>query len=450
MPGGATRLIGTGSLGRAGRVVAGAALVVLLLAVGRLAIGAAGEPFPFVDSATAHHVPPRWLLGPFAWIGASLSPDGGFKSMLWVMCASYVVLLLLGSRVPARWAIAAIVLVHLVVLLGPPINSRDVFGYIGWGREGAGGWGNPFTESLRVLPPHDPIRPYVDPSQAGASGTLYGPLFVLLMYVLAPLPVPVAYWVLRVAAVAASLGSVAFVWRIARARGYDPVRSAMVLGLNPLVLVFIVSAAHNDLLFVVLALAGGFLIVTGRERSGAATVCLAPFIKATSLLIAPFAVLGSRERRRAGAVAAATLVVGAALSVAIFSFHGMHLLVDNLKAQDQVVGFRPVPLSKIAAALGEHGVPHWLRTAGTIVVIATFLAGLWWTWRGHDWIAAAGCTMLALVATRTYFQPWYYLWPIALAAAARSWLLRVITIVYGYFIIKSTISLLVVVGAFQR
>ena len=40
-------------------------------------------------------------------------------------------------------------------------------------------------------------------------------------------------------------------------------------------------------------------------------------------------------------------------------------------------------------------------------------------WRGYDWIAAAGWTLLAIAVTTTWLLAWYTFWALPLAAIAR-------------------------------
>jgi hypothetical protein len=86
--------------------------------------------------------------------------------------------------------------------------------------------------------------------------SVYGPLFTLPTYALAPLGVAGAYWVLKLVAAAASLGVVRLVWLGAERLGRDPRAPALLVGLSPLVLAHVVSAAHNEALVMLLTMGG--------------------------------------------------------------------------------------------------------------------------------------------------------------------------------------------------
>ncbi|MDQ2759578.1 MAG: hypothetical protein M3Y17_03840 [Actinomycetota bacterium] len=64
-----------------------------------------------------------------------------------------------------------------------------------------------------------------------------------------------ALWSYKLTAGVASVAIAFLVVDIARRRGLNPVRAALFFGLNPVLLVYTVSGAHNDLLAVLLAVA---------------------------------------------------------------------------------------------------------------------------------------------------------------------------------------------------
>ena len=85
-----------------------------------------------------------------------------------------------------RWAIAAILAVHAIFLLAPPLALTDVFNYINYGRMEVVHHLNPYT-TIPILEPHS------DPSYALSNWhqllSPYGPLFTLLTFALVPLGV---------------------------------------------------------------------------------------------------------------------------------------------------------------------------------------------------------------------------------------------------------------------
>jgi cytochrome c biogenesis protein CcdA len=50
------------------------------------------------------------------------------------------------------------------------------------------------------------------------------------------------------------------------------------------------------------------------------------------------------------------------------------------------------------------------------------------TWRGFDWVRAAGWTALGLLLASAWLLPWYLIWPLPLAAISRDRALQLLTL----------------------
>jgi hypothetical protein len=172
-------------------------------------------------------------------------------------------------RVSARWAIAAVVAVHAIFFLAPPMALTDLFNYINYGRMEVVHHLNPYT-SYPILEPHS------DPSYALSNWhqllSPYGPLFTLLTFALVPLGVAASFWTIKAVLAAASLGTILLVWRCARMLGVDPVRAIVLVGLNPIVLVWGLGGDHNDFLMVFAIVLGFYLLL--RARATGTTVAV--------------------------------------------------------------------------------------------------------------------------------------------------------------------------------
>src|SRR5437588_552633 len=134
----------------------------------------------------------------------------------------------------------------------------------------------PSAPALTHLP-HDPVRLYR--RWATDLPSPYGPLFVVASYAVVPLGVAGALWTLKVVTAAASLAIVWLVWKCAERLDRDPLRAALFVGLNPIVLLFGVGGAHNDFLAIALVMAGVYLAIAGRERLTGAALIAAAAIK---------------------------------------------------------------------------------------------------------------------------------------------------------------------------
>jgi hypothetical protein len=99
--------------------------------------------------------------------------------------------------------------------------------------------------------------------------------------------------------------------------------------------------------------------------------------------------------------------------------------------------------TEIAHLLGKPGVfpiDHGLLKAGLVLIV---LHLMWRTWRGYDWVAASGWTLLAIAVTSTWLLAWYTLWSLPLAAVSSDRRLLVATLVVQIlFVVHQTAPLL--------
>jgi alpha-1,6-mannosyltransferase len=384
-----------------------------------------------------------WLQG----VGERL----GFRVFLiavLVFTAAYAGLLALARRteprvLSKRSAIVLIGALHLVVFAGPILLSTDVFSYIAYARMGVEHGLNPYLNGPSSIA-GDPVYTYVGHDWRHVA-TAYGPFYTLLSYPLAPLGVTGAVWAMKLEALLASAGTLALTWRCARARQLDPVWAILVVGANPLYVIYALGGAHNDLVML-LAMMGAVSLALarpssrGREGAAAAVIVAGALVKATVAALLPFMVI-SRRRLAPIAGAFAALGVGALIGYAAFGVHG----IDVVAALNRDAAFVSTDsfANEIAHLFGKPGVfpiDHDLLKAGLVVIV---LHLLWRTWRGYDWIAASGWTLLAISVTSTWLLAWYILWPLPLAVLTRDRRLLVATFaIQGLFILHQITPLL--------
>jgi hypothetical protein len=408
------------------RWLAALGLLGVLSSVLLLSADAAAKPSEYVPSRAGGW--PDWLAGPLQGLGAGLG-RGGFQTLTLIMCASYLLVLVCGRALSGRTLAAAIVLAHLALLLGPPLISQDVFGYLAFARMGALHGLDPYTH-VAAEASADPVFQFVGwPFKYSP----YGPLFTIVSYATAPLGIAGGLWALKVLAAAASLGAVALVARAARRLGHSACWAAAFVGLNPVLLGLAVGGAHNDtVIMLVLALALALTAgATPRFGSGAAALVAGVGVKVTAGLVLPFLVLGARgarERLRAVASAGLCLLALALLGLVGFGVHALGFL-NAVGEQQQLVATHSIP-AETARLVGLSGTPTWWRhlyVAGFLVVLA---ATLWRTARGADWRVAAGWSMLALLLSTAWLLPWYAIWLLPLAAVSGNRRLRAATLLF--------------------
>jgi alpha-1,6-mannosyltransferase len=377
--------------------------------------GAAYRPTRVVPARSGGF--PDWLRGPLGDLGWVLNLHD-FGAYVTAMLGCFLVAIVCATALRPRWVIATVALLHVLFLLGPPLVSGDVFGYIDWARAGALHGLNPYaTDSGSVV--SDPVYPFV---QWSTNASPYGPLFTLGSYALVPLGVGGALWALKVAAFASSLGVCALIWAGARRRGLDPLPRLALYGLNPAVLVYALGGAHNDLLMMLPLLGGIYLVLGERDRLGPAVAALAVAVKASAGLAMPFLILGARHRRDALIAALAT---GAAVVAVAFVAFGTHAadFVNVLGTQQSLDSGTSV-IAQLGGLFGWRGNPPAARTVATVVFALALIYLIVRAWRRpDDWLECTGWATFALMVCTSWLLVWYIVWLVPLAALARTrWL----------------------------
>jgi uncharacterized membrane protein len=357
---------------------------------------------------------PDWMAGPLPGAGAPLT-GSLFGPLFLAMCGCYLVATALARHVDTRAAIGTIVVLHVLFMLGPPLLSADVFGYIDWARIGSTYGLDPYSNGS-LAATQDPVFAFM--RWQTHMGSPYGPLFTVASYALAPLSVAVSFWVLKVAAAAASLAIVWLVWDCARMLKIAPLPAVMLVGLNPLVVVWAVGGAHNDLLAVAATMAGVRLAIAGRERAGGAALVAGTALKLSAGVVLPFLLAGARRRR--DALAGIVVAGAAAVAIALVAF-GTDVLDGMLRTQSnqqQFVATSSLP-NQVGRWLGFGGLTGGIRAVAVAAFVVSLAFLLVRTWRGVSWITAAGWATLAMLATTAWIMPWYVTWLLPLAALGR-------------------------------
>jgi hypothetical protein len=367
-----------------------------------------------------------WLVG----IGERL----GYRTFLIAVLAAtagYAGLIALGREVSKRWAVALIAALHVLVFIGPILLSTDVFSYIAYARMGVEHGLSPYTHGPIAIT-HDPIYHYVGHDWKKVE-TAYGPIYTLISYPFGLLGVTGAVWGMKLVAMLSSAGTLALTWRCARTRGFNPVTALLLVGANPLYVIYALGGAHNDLLMMLLMMVAVTLTFARRDASAAATVVAGALVKATVAALLPFMILARRSGRQVlGALGA--LALGAAIAYAIFGIDGVNI-VAALNRDAAFVSSDSFA-TEIAHLVGKPGVFPIDHDLLKVALVAIVLHLMWRTWRGYDWVAASGWALLAISVTSTWLLAWYILWPLPLAVISRDRRLLAATLaLQGLFIV---------------
>jgi hypothetical protein len=425
----ATRLLPGFELSRRWRVALGAGSIAGIGALSLAVCLMAAAGVSFVVPATRRSFT-TWLAGPLHGIVSRTLTADQTIIVLVLLCVCYAGALLWARSVPVRWVIAAIVLLHVLYAIAPPLLSKDIFSYIGYARLGASHHVDPYTHGVFLFP-HDPVFVYAGWTHVASA---YGPLFTVATYPLAFVSVAAAVWTIKIVTAIASLALVWLVWFCAKRIGRDPLQAVIWVGLNPILLLYGVGGAHNDLIRLTFMVAAAALVLAGREGSAASSIVVAAAVKASGAVMLPFLFLRSREKRRVAIGTLAAFVPLVIMSYVAFG-SGATGQFKVLKRQQLLVSGDSIP-AQLGKFLGLGGVTSDVRLVARLVGFATLAYLCWRVWKGTmDWLVATGWAMLVAVVTSSWLLGWYALWPLPFAALAKDRRLQGATLcLMAYFV----------------
>ncbi len=253
----------------------GATALAGLLITGLLLVCASAARPSVLSPPTHSRLLPGWLAGPLhgSW-ALPLSNSGlasAFGIAIGLMYVFYVLAFLCAPRLRRRWTIAAIVGMHVIFFVSPPLPLTDVFNYLNYARMEVVHGLNPYA-TIPALEPHS------DPAFAISNWhhllSPYGPLFTFITFALVPLGVATSFWIFKAILMLVSLASLWLVWRCAELLHRDPLKATLLVGLNPLVLVWGLGGDHNDFLMMLFVMVAVYLLLSARSPRFAAALAV--------------------------------------------------------------------------------------------------------------------------------------------------------------------------------
>ncbi len=330
-----------------------------------------------------------------------------------------------GLGVAVVVAIAAIW--ALPFLVGPPLGSRDVYAYGAQGRLAAQGI-DVYSEGPSALG-ENPVLDPVDPLYLDAP-VLYGPSFVALSSEVAERTgdgVVASVLAYRLIAVLSLMVAAWAVCDLARSMGRHTADAMVLTVANPLILLHLVSGAHNEALMLAFLMSG--LAIGSRPRArhlGIALCAFAATIKVPAVLGAaflawPWVVAGVDRRRQAGRLAVAGAEIMAIITLATRSTPWGWGWVDALIDASPVEAYLSVTsllggAIHLATGLDAASVRAAARLAGMLVAGVIVLALL--TNRRSSGLVGLAWALLLIAVLHPTTQPWYLTWGLLLMAAA--------------------------------
>lgn len=327
----------------------------------------------------------------------------GLRAVVLCIWAAWIAATVAAMRgIPSTWTTLIgwfAVLVTAVALLMPPALSRDVLGYVAYGRLAFAHGLNPYTHGAQdLLAAGDPAAAFL----VWETRLPYGPLWTLTaMAAAAAGSVGDLYGEVAAHKLIAAAALLFAAWGAARLVGAHtrdlakPTFLAVVL--NPLLFVEGPGNGHNDILMMALVVWGAASCAGRRWRTGAVLVGLAAAIKLVALSIAPLILIDYwlRHARRASwtlvLIPALVLVPTLVLSI---PFGGPVPVLQGVRMQAQLMG----------------------GTGSAPIVLLGFGLGALMVWnsraRGSQgWLLAWVPVATALVFFATQYRyPWYATW----------------------------------------
>lgn len=319
------------------------------------------------------------------------------------------------------------------LLLAVPLFSRDLYSYAAQAQITRAGL-DPYSVGPAAIsgPFLDEIsRLWVD------TPAPYGPLWLGLGRAVATVTgdgVLTTVVAMRLLAVAGLLLMARYLPRLAAACGVDT-RFAFWLGvLNPLVLIHFVAGGHNDALMLGLVVAGLAIAVEATEErwvaAGVALCAAAVLVKAPAVIAIAFLAwiwsrhLTGRWRLLNACVRTAAVALATAGVITVATGLGFGW-VGQLNAPGAVVTWLSLPTGVGLVAGFVTGAQDYITSENPVIIacriggqVATAGVLLWlWARAGRlGPVRALALALLALVLLGPVVQPWYMIWPIAIAA----------------------------------
>jgi hypothetical protein len=364
---------------------------------------------------------PPWMAGPLRYAGFDV-PIGVAIGMILLLFAMYVAAAVVSERVPPRAVLIAVIAFNVIVLLGPPLFSTDVFSYQMYARLFTSYHINPYTHGPSAAS-LDALYPYIGAKWINTP-SVYGPLFTLLSGALAGASITASEFVFKLLAALASCGTLVLIWRSARLRSLNPTRAIALFGLNPLVTLYGVGGGHNDLLMLMFTTAAIYAVLLRRNVAAGASIIVGAATKLTAGVLLPF-MLADRAQPADGR-SRRNILYGAAaagITIAIPSFlvfgHGLLKLPGTLEHVQGEGEWQSVP--GFFLNLAGTGQDHTTTTLLGLIFLAVCMWLLWRVWRGRmDWLEGAGWATVTMLLTAGSLLPWYVSWLLPLVGLTSS------------------------------
>ncbi len=327
----------------------------------------------------------------------------------------------------------------LPLLFAVPMFSQDVYSYLAQGALLRDGF-----DPYKVGPVVNPgvLLDNVSPVWTTTTAP-YGPIFLLMGQAITSITgdnVVAGTIAMRLVMLP---GLALMMWAVphmTKHLGGKPTVALWLAVLNPLVLIHLIGGVHNEMLMVGLMAAGIALVLERHHAAGIVVVAIGVAIKATAGVALPFLVwiwmIHERERRAAenkgplphpirtfAKIAGLGVSVFAVVFVAASAAAGVGIgWLTALSGSKKIINWLSLPtvmahMVTWVTPLNLGEVLVWTRGLCALALVA-ILAWTWWHYKSSERDAVMGILIafVAIVILSPAALPWYYSWPLALAA----------------------------------
>lgn len=355
-----------------------------------------------------------------AWLALIFIVQGGLYWLGWRAAQQA------GGRTAWLIVLGGALAFSLILLFLYPLDAADIFDYIMYARILGLYGGNPFRDVAQQFAA-DPFYPY-----AAWPGTPsdYGPIWEALAGGVARLTgdniitTVIAFKLLCGLFLATGIGLVAIILRkVAPERALAGVTF---LAWNPVILYETMGNGHNDIAMAIWLLAAAWAVLSRRYTLAILALLLGALIKFIPLLLLPIAGIVAlrnlpdlRARLRFLVV---TTLTAAVLIVVIYSryWDGLESLGLGRRAQLFTASL-PAVIQAWLQLNWEVTDVDWPINAVSAGLTLLFVGWQSWrTWQEPSWLRFCQATLhillFYLLVACTWFQQWYLVWPLGMAA----------------------------------
>ncbi len=344
----------------------------------------------------------------------------GLYYLAWQMCR--------GLQSRAMWfaLLASLFVINLSMLWLYPIDAADIFDNIARGRITAVYGGNPFYAVPQDFP-RDVFRPYVAWQSATSA---YGPGWELLAAGTSRLAGDdklanvLGYKLLGLLFYG---GCVVLIAGILQRRAPErSLQGVCLFAWNPLVIYETAGNGHNDIVLAFFILLAMYALVNRRFTWAALALTVGALVKFASILLLPIVLVAGLHmlatRQARWRFVTATLLVCMGLVVLGYApfWRGGDPLSITRRETLFTASLPALIQAQLEKPLGTNVSQLLVARVALLLTGWAVVAQSWRTWRATDWLApvraSAHILLFYLLFTCLWFQAWYVLWPLALAA----------------------------------